>query len=106
VHFNTVILTNTENSTGEQTKVNKFKTESTTVGYSLGTGFILEIIDEYFSIEGVAGYTFLTIENLFDGEGNPFLNPSQTSVQDSANNNFIDAGGFSAVIQFNVGFPL
>jgi len=107
LHFNTVILTNTENSTGAQTIVRKYKTESATLGYTIGTGFILEIIDEYFSIEGVAGYTFLSIENLFDDNGTPFLNSSQPNEQASLiENDFIDAGGFSAVIQFNIGFPL
>jgi hypothetical protein len=107
LHFNTVILTNTENSTGSQTIVRKFRTESTTVGYTIGTGFILEIIDEYFSIEGVAGYTFLSIENLYDDNNTPFLNPAQLSEQASViDNKFIDAGGFNAVIQLNVGFPL
>ena len=107
LHFNTIILTNTENSTGAQTIVKKYRTESTTVGYTVGTGFILEIIDEYFSIEGAAGYTFLSIENLFDDDGIPFLNRTQTNQQASVTNNeFIDAGGFNAVIQLNVGFPL
>ncbi|MDO8550894.1 MAG: hypothetical protein Q7S39_12190 [Ignavibacteria bacterium] len=107
LHFNTVILTKTENSTGSQTIVKKYRTESTTVGYTIGTGFILEIIDEYFSIEGAAGYTFLSIENLFDDDGTPFLNPPQTNQQVSVKDNeFIDAGGFNAVIQLNIGFPL
>jgi hypothetical protein len=99
VHFNTIILTNTENSTGAKTTVNKFRTESTTLGYSIGTGFILEIIDEYFSIEGAAGYTSLSIDNIFK-DNEPFLTANETS------NKFIDAGGFNAVVQLNVGFPL
>jgi hypothetical protein len=107
LHFNTVILTNTENSTGAHTKIIKYRTESTSVGYTVGTGFILEIIDEYFSIEGAAGYTFLSVENLFDDNGNPFLNQIQANEQASViSNDFIDAGGFNAVIQLNVGFPL
>src|SRR5690606_18108777 len=64
LHFNTIILTNTENSTGAPTTVNKFRTETTQLGFSIGTGFIFEIIDEYFSIEGVAGYTSLSVDNL------------------------------------------
>lgn len=99
LHFNTVILTNTVNSTGAQTIVRKYRTESTTVGYTIGTGFILEIIDEYFSIEGAAGYTQLSIDNLFFNN-EPLISSNEIS------NEIIDSGGFSAVIQLNVGFPL
>lgn len=99
LHFNTIILTNTENTTGAQTTVNKFRTESTQLGYSIGTGFIFEIIDEYLSIEGVAGYTSLSIENL-QKDNNNFL------TEDVSTNNFIDGGGFNAVVQLNIGFPL
>jgi hypothetical protein len=99
LHFNTIILTNTENTTGAQTTVNKFRTESTQLGYSIGTGFIFEIIDEYLSIEGVAGYTSLSIENL-QKDNNNFL------TEDVTTNNFIDGGGFNAVVQLNIGFPL
>jgi hypothetical protein len=99
VHFNNVILTNTENMTGAQTVVQKFRTESTSVGYSIGTGFIFELIDEYFSIEGVAGYTSLSIDNL-QKDNNNLL------TDDVTTNDFINGGGFSAVIQLNIGFPL
>jgi len=99
LHFNTVILTNTENSTGAETTVEKYRTESTNLGYSIGTGLILEIIDEYVSIEGVAGYTSISIDNLQMNEI-PFLTDNVTT------NKFIDSGGFNAVVQLNVGFPL
>ena len=85
--------------TGAQTSVRKYRTESTTLGYTIGTGFILEIIDEYFSIEGAAGYTQLSIDNLFFNN-EPLLTNNETT------NNFIDAGGFNAVVQLNVSFPL
>lgn len=107
LHFNTMVLTNTENQTGEQTRIIKYRTDSAKLGYSIGTGFILEIIDEYLSIEGAAGYTFLSIDNLYDDNGNPLLNSVQLHDQQSiVENKFIDAGGFNAVIQFNIGFPL
>lgn len=99
LHFNTIILTNTENSTGSQTMVNKFRTETTQLGFSIGTGFIFEIIDEYFSIEGVAGYTSLSVENLQKDNINLL-------TEDITTNNFIDTGGFNAVVQLNVGLPL
>lgn len=107
LHFNNIIYTNTENRTGTKTEIKKYKTKSTTLGYSVGTGFILEIIEEYLSLEGVAAYTFLSIENVYDGE-NPLLDLPQSGNQQATvtENDFIDAGGFNAVIQLNIGFPL
>jgi len=103
VHFNNIIFTKTENLTGAQTNIEKYKTESTAFGYSIGTGFILEIIDEYFSIEGLAGYTKLSVDNLKTDEGVWLTENENSNIPMT---NFIHSGGFNAVIQFNVGFPL
>jgi hypothetical protein len=103
LNFNNVTFTNTENSSGAQTIVKKFKTTSTSLGYSFGTGFILEVVDQYFSIEGVAGYTEISIDQLQLDDGTLLtVNENSSVVMD----NFISSGGFNAVIQFNVGFPL
>jgi len=103
LHFNNVTFTNTQNSTGAQTIVKKYKTASSSLGYSLGTGFILEVIDEYFSIEGVAGYTEISVDQLQLDDGTILTVNENSNV---AMDNFISSGGFNAVIQFNVGFPL
>jgi hypothetical protein len=62
----------------------------------VGSGLVLHIIPDYISIEGTAGYNFMKLENLqrTDANGNIHLI-----------NNAIPAGGFSATIQLNVGFP-
>jgi hypothetical protein len=103
VHINNAILTNTENSTGAQTVVKKYRTESTSVGYSIGTGFIFEIIDDYVSIEGAAGYTQIKIDNLQLDDGTLLTRHENTT---DPMKDFIDTGGFNAVIQLNIGFPL
>jgi hypothetical protein len=103
LNFNDVTLTRTENMTGAQTTIKKYKSKSTNLGYSIGTGLIVEIIDEYFSIEGLAGYTELTIDNLQMDDGT-LLTRNETT--DYPMTNFINGGGFNAVIQFNLGFPL
>jgi hypothetical protein len=102
LNFNNITFTRTENMTGE-TRIRKYKSKSTNLGYSIGTGFIVEIIDEYFSIEGLAGYTELTIDNLQMEDGT-LLTRNETT--DYPMTNFINSGGFNAVIQFNLGFPL
>ena len=97
LNFNYVTLTQTADLPGETT-VNKYKSDSGVIGYSLGTGIIVSISD-YASVEGLAGYTYISIDNVYDEYGNSFLIPNITEK-------FIDSGGFTAVIQINVGFPL
>jgi hypothetical protein len=102
VHFNTVSLTSTENFPGADTDVKKYNSEST-LGYSVGTGFIYSIIEGYISIEGTAGYTVLSIDKMkLDELTYLTKNENTTDVMD----NFIESGGFSALIQLNIGFPL
>lgn len=107
LNFNNVTLTQTTDLPGE-TIVNKYKSDSGVIGYSIGTGIIVSVLKDYISIEGLAGYTFLEIEDLANDQGIQFFGdvvlpaiyPNITS------NKIIDSGGFSAVIQMNIGFPL
>lgn len=102
VHFNNVMLTNTINSPGSTT-VNKFKSDAGVISYSLGTGIIVGIVKDYISIEGLAAYTNLKIDNLRSDGGNYF---SDILPSEDKNKNFINSGGFTAVLQLNIGFPL
>ena len=100
--FNKATFTNTKNLPGSLTDIKEFKSDSK-VGYSIGTGFILQLIDEYISIEGLAAYTVFSIDELHLDDGTK-LTVSENSSQPM--NNFIESGGFNAVIQLNIGFPL
>ena len=102
INFNNVSLTNTINST-EGTEVSKYISESNVLGFSVGTGLIIFLIKDYISLEGFAGYTGLTIEKLKFDEGDASL---FNVLIEEENNNFIEAGGFTGVIQLNLGFPL
>lgn len=102
LHFNNVSLTSTENFPGADTDVKKYTSESA-LGYSVGTGFIFSIIEGYISIEGSAGYTVLSIDKMKLNE-TTFLTKNENSNE--IMENFIEAGGFSALIQLNIGFPL
>jgi hypothetical protein len=107
LNFNNVTLTETIDMPGEPTIINKYKSNGGIVGYSIGTGIIVAILKDYVSIEGLAGYTYLVIDNVYDENGTPFLNPPQIPEQSFwTDSKFIDSGGFTAVIQLNVGFPL
>jgi hypothetical protein len=100
--FNKATFTNTKNYPGSSTDIREYNSNSK-LGYSIGTGFILQLIDEYISIEGLAAYTVFSIDDLHLSDGTK-LTVSENSSQPM--NDFIDAGGFNAVIQLNVGFPL
>jgi len=102
INFNNVSLTNTINSP-EGTDVSKYTSDSNVLGYSVGTGLIFFIIKDYISLEGFAGYTGLTIEKLNYDEGN---RSRLSALNEDENINFIDSGGFTGVIQLNIGFPL
>ncbi len=99
IHFNYVKLTETT-STNTETLIGKYESDGSNIGYSIGTGLIVAIIKDYISIEGLAGYTQISIDDLFNDQGTPFLNPSQQDEK------FIGSGGFTAVVQLNVGFPI
>lgn len=98
VNFNNVTLTNTVDMPGD-TDVNKYKSDPGVVGYTLGTGIIISIIKDYVSLEGLAGYTYLQIDDVHTEDEISFMEPV-------GNSNFIESGGFTAEIQINFGFPL
>jgi len=107
LNFNNVTLTQTTDLPGE-TIVNKYKSDSGVFGYSIGTGMIVAIIKDYVSIEGLVGYTFLKIDELRNDDGIQFMSDIVLPAIYPAlpADNFIESGGFSAVIQVNIGFPL
>jgi hypothetical protein len=102
LNFNNITLTETTALAGSPTEVKKYKSDTSVLGYSIGTGIIVAIIQDYVSIEGLAGYTFLVIDNVYLDDGTKFINSEQTTSQAK----FINSGGFTAVVQLNVGFPL
>lgn len=99
LHFNNVKFTTTENFPGE-TIVTVYKNDGNDLSYSIGTGLIVSIIQDYISIEGLAGYTNLKVQEVKNNLGTPLLIPENDTQS------FIKSGGFTAVIQLNVGFPL
>src|ERR1017187_10731002 len=101
--FNSAQFTNTTNPPGGQTFVYTYKTDKQVLGYTVGTGFILAIIGNYVSLEGFAGYTYINIGRVRQDDGT-YLTVNETTGTEMKN--FLEAGGFNAVIQLNIGFPL
>ena len=72
LNFNNVTLTQTTDLPGE-TIVNKYESDTGVFGYSIGTGIIVAIIKDYISVEGLAGYTYLVIDDVYKENDEPFL---------------------------------
>jgi len=101
--YNRETFTDTRNSPGPTTVVLEYNNEKYLLGYNIGTGFILQIIKQYISLEGSAGYTAFSVDRMKSDTGQP-MPLSENSQQPMSN--FIESGGFSAVVQLNIGFPL
>jgi hypothetical protein len=102
LNFNNVTLTETTDLPGSPTYIKKYKSDAGVVGYSFGTGVILDIFEDYVSVEGLAAYTYLQIDNIHNNDESP----ASFSEKNNLKNKFIESGGFTAVIQLNVGFPI
>lgn len=85
------------------TKVIKFDNEKTEIGYSIGSGFVLDILKNYISIEGIVGYSFFQIRDMISEDKTKFENLISNPED---NKPFIKAGGLNASVQLNIGFPL
>lgn len=101
--FNTAKFTSTQNLPNAVTIVDQYKSENTSIGYTIGTGFILEVVEEYVSLEGVAAYTQFSIDEMKTNDGKYFAGTADKVL---SGKKFIEKGGFNAVIQLNVGLPL
>ena len=104
LHFNTANSTFKPNL-NDNSSDRKYSNDSPELGYSISTGFVFSVIDNFVSLEGTAGYKYFKIKQMTDSEGNNFYLHSYGS-REFENSDFINGGGFSASVQLNVGFPL
>lgn len=102
VMINSARFTETTNSS-LGTFIKKYDNKETEIGYSVGSGLIIEIIKNYISIEGSASYTHFSIDKMTAEDGSGDLN---FNTQPGSADKFIRGGGFNAVVQLNLGFPL
>jgi hypothetical protein len=103
VLFNRSKFTSTQNLPNAVTIVDQYNSDRTSIGYTIGTGFILELWEEYISLEGVAAFTQFNINRMRTDDGKLFAGNAD---EISSDKKFIEKGGFNAVIQLNVGLPL
>jgi hypothetical protein len=101
--INSARLTETVNSAVEGTSIRKFNNEKTELSFSIGSGLIVEILKDYISLEGILGYSNFNINKMTTDDNIQF---KDLFLSSDDNEPFIKSGGFNAVIQLNVGFPL
>lgn len=77
----------------------KYELPKTTIGYYAGTGFVLHVIPGYLSIEGTATYSYVEIDYLW-------RKSDYVALPNNGSTKFVENGGFSSVIQLNLGVPL
>ncbi len=81
---------------GESVQEILFKKDGLITGYYFGTGIVYQVIPAYLSIEGSAGYNFVTMDQFDD-----------TRISDDLKNvDFINKGGFGISLQANLSIPL
>ncbi|MFH1195587.1 MAG: hypothetical protein V1720_07720, partial [bacterium] len=74
----------------------KYNSDESTIAYYISSGFILHIIPNYISIEGSAQYSIISIDK---------LNGEKVTFPILDKKKMIEAGGFGATVQLNVGIP-
>lgn len=101
--YNSLKLTTTVSETNNISVKNTYENDGNSIGYLIGSGFILNIVGQYISLEGMAGYSSFKIDKIKSVNGE-YFKTFQSNVY--AVENFITNGGISAIIQINFSFPL
>ncbi len=101
--FNSADLENTKNQTNQATVEQKFTSVENPIGFNASAGFTFYIIPPYLSIEGTAGYSLFSIDEM-EAEGSGLRLPS-TETSGEPMTNFIDGGGLYGFAQLNIAIP-
>lgn len=100
--YGDVKLTKSYNTVSGVMPDEEYSVNKTHFGYSVGTGFILYVIEKYVSLEGTVGINNFSVDYFKNNSQAPFSFLSSKSTVTNA----IETGGFSSTIQLNIGFPL
>ena len=76
-------------------------TDKAKVGYKVGSGLIFHVIKDYISIEGTVSYNILKISFLEKD-----IDGFTVKIPQNYNDKKLLKGGFSAILQLNIGVPL
>lgn len=91
------------NEAGSSSLIKDYFSEESNVSYQLGTGFILNIVSNYITLEGTVGYSSFNFGRMKQNDD------TYLTVNENSNiimENFINSAGVTATLQFNLSFPL
>lgn len=89
-----IVKTRTSNNSLNQVK---FSNNKLHIGYFVGSGFILQLIPNYISIEGTVAYNYIKIINLYNTGNKLFYTLGNKDLTYGKN--------FSATVQLNISMP-
>lgn len=89
-----------ERQTSQNSEISytKYENDGSDLGYFIGSGLIVHLVSDYVTLEGTAYYSVMNVSNLIDDSGNKLLEEGSADA--------ISKGGFSFIVQLNIGFPL
>jgi hypothetical protein len=100
--LNIIKLNHSENTSGGVIDQATYSNPKSSFGYSLGSGFIVNLIKNYVSVEGTVSFTNLQVKEMKTSDGIPlYYYRSGTPV-----GTVINRGGLNFLLQLNLGFPL
>lgn len=91
------------NEAGSSSLIKDYFSEGTNLSYQLGTGFILNIVSNYITLEGTVGFSSFNFDRMKLDDGS-YLNINENS--NVIMEKFINSAGVTATLQFNLSFPL
>lgn len=97
ISFYMIELKNINKTSSENIDEVKYKSSQIKIGYYVGSGLLIQIIEDYISLEGTASYNIFKIEEITDS-------PKQKVTADKSP--LLEGGEFGASIQLNLGIPL
>lgn len=91
------------NQAGASSFIKDYESEGTNISYKLGTGFILNIVSNYVSLEGTVGFSSFNFGRMKHEDGTYLtINENSNVIMEK----FITSAGVMATIQLNISFPL
>ncbi len=103
ISYNTAILFRKITVNDNQLIREKNTSAAGGISWNVGGGFIVYLLERQISIEGQAGLSNLKIDRLEKPDGSPF---PKDELSNEPMTDFISGGGFTALIQLNISFPL
>lgn len=101
--FATLHLRETVSIPDGATTVQEFGNDDRTITFIIGSGFILNILSNYLTLEGTVGYTFASMGKLKNSETNGYF--PETVSGNIPLEKSINEGGVNMSMQINLGFP-